>query len=495
MAATEAGTGIAYKDAAGRWVLLATVLGSGMAFLDGTVVNVALPTIGRSLHADIAALQWIVNGYMLTLASLILLGGALGDRLGRRRVFVVGAAWFAIASALCGIAPNAPALIGARALQGIGGALMTPGSLAIIESAFRQEDRATAIGAWSGLAGVTTAIGPFLGGGLVEAGNWRLIFFINVPLAAVTIWVSLRHVPESKTPSAPPLDITGAALAALGLAGVTLFLIDGPARGYPPATIAAGIVGVAALAGFLVVEARKADPMLPLGLFSSYQFSGANLVTFAVYAALSGSLFLLGIQLQTVVGFSPLGAGAALLPFTIVMLLLSARAGRLAQRVGPRLPMTLGPLVAAAGLAMLATVGAGDAYLTGILPSLLLYSLGVALTVAPLTATVLAAAPPEHVGIASGVNNAVARAAGLVAVAVLPVLGGITGDAYDVPAVFSSGFHRAMLYAAALCAAGGVLAFFTISGRVVAKPEERVSDHCAISGPPPVRAPATVRGA
>lgn len=494
MAATEAETGIAYKSGAGRWVLLATVLGSGMAFLDGTVVNVALRTIGRSLNADISALQWIVNGYMLTLASFILLGGSLGDRLGRRRVFVIGVAWFAVASALCAVAPTALALTAARALQGIGGALMTPGSLAIIESAFRPQDRATAIGAWSGFSGVTTAIGPFLGGGLVEAGNWRLIFIINVPLAAVTIWVSLRHVPESKAPETPPLDYSGAVLAALGLAGITLFLIDGPARGYPPATVVAGLAGVAALAGFLVVEARKANPMLPLSLFRSSQFTGANMVTFAVYAALSASLFLLGIQLQTVVGFSPLGAGAALMPFTVVMLLLSARAGQLAQRVGPRLPMTLGPLVAAAGLAMLAGVGAGAGYLTGVLPSLLLYSLGVALTVAPLTATVLAAAPPEHVGIASGVNNAVARAAGLIAVAVLPVLGGISGDAYDVPAAFSSGFHRAMLYAAALCAGGGVLAFFTISGRIAEKPAVPVCDHCAVSGPPASREPAAVRG-
>jgi EmrB/QacA subfamily drug resistance transporter len=489
MAVASAGTGIAYKSPAGRWVVLATVMGSGMAFLDGTVVNVALPTIGRSLHADIAALQWTINGYMLTLASLILLGGSLGDRLGRRRIFVIGVAWFAVASALCALAPNAPALVGARALQGIGGALMTPGSLAIIESAFREEDRATAIGAWSGLSGVTTAAGPFLGGWLVQAGNWRLIFLINLPLAAATMWISLRHVPESHDPGAPRVDYAGAALAALGLAGVTWFLIDGPGAGYPPAAVLAGVVGAAALVAFLIVESRSDHPMLPLDLFTSGQFTGANLVTFAVYAGLSGSLFLLGIQLQTVVGFSPLGAGAALMPFTLVMLLLSARAGRLAQRVGPRLPMTLGPLIAAVGLGLLAFVDAGAGYVTRILPPLLVYSGGIALTVAPLTATVLGAAPREHVGIASGVNNAVARVAGLLAVAVLPVVGGITGDAYDVPAQFSTGFHRAMLYAAGLCAVGGLVALAVIRNPARPAAEVPVCDHCAVSGPPVSRSP------
>lgn len=273
------------------------------------------------------------------------------------------------------------------------------------------------------------------------------------------------------------MDYAGAALAALGLTGITWFLIDGPSSGYPPATVAAGLAGLAATAAFLLVEARSADPMLPLGLFSSGQFSGANLVTFAVYAALSGALFLLGIQLQTVVGLTPLAAGTALLPSTFVMLLLSTQAGRLAQRIGPRLPMTLGPLLAAAGLALLAAVGAGDRYLTGILPPLLVYSLGITLTVAPLTATVLDAAPPQHAGIASGVNNAVARAAGLLAVAVLPVLAGITGDAYAVPDAFSAGYRRAMTYAALLCAAGGAIAF-----AVIRKP-----------GRPPYPQPASTR--
>jgi EmrB/QacA subfamily drug resistance transporter len=494
MAVAQAGTGIAYKSSAGRWVLVATVLGSGMAFLDGTVVNIALPTIGRALDADVADLQWTINGYMLTLASLILLGGSLGDRFGRRRVFVIGVAWFAVASALCALAPNAAALIAARALQGIGGALMTPGSLAIIESAFREEDRATAIGAWSGLSGVATAAGPFIGGALVEAGNWRYIFLINLPLAAATIWISVRHVPESKDPAAPGLDFTGAILAALGLAGVTWFLIDGPASGYPPVTVVAGVVGIVALAAFLRVESRSDHPMLPLGLFHSRQFTGANLVTFAVYAALSGALFLLGIQLQTVVGYSPLVAGIALLPFTVVMLLLSARAGRLAQRIGPRLPMTLGPLIAAVGLALLATIGEGDSYVTGILPPLLVYSLGISLTVAPLTATVLGAAPDRFAGIASGVNNAVARVAGLLAVAVLPALAGITGDAYEVPAAFSAGFRRAVLYAAVLCAAGAVTAFVVIRNPERRAPAPAVYDHCAISGPPACREPAATGG-
>jgi EmrB/QacA subfamily drug resistance transporter len=487
MAVTPAEAGLRFREPAGRWVLAATVLGSGMAFLDGTIITVALPRIGEALNADVAALQWTVNGYMLTLASLILLGGALGDRLGRRRVFVVGVAWFAVASALCGVAPNAGTLIAARALQGIGGALMTPGSLAIIEASFRREDRPAAIGAWSGLGGISTAIGPFLGGWLVEQGSWRLIFLINLPLAAATIWIALRHVPETRDPAAQPIDYTGAVLAAAALGGITYFLIDGPARGYPPGTVIAGVAGVAAAAAFLVVEVRSRHPMLPLSLFASRLFSAANLVTFAVYAALSGAFFLLGIELQTVVGLSPLAAGVSLLPFTLIMLVFSARAGQLAQRIGPRLPMTLGPLLAACGLALLAGVGRGDSYLTDILPPLLVYSAGITLTVAPLTATVLGAAPEERSGIASGVNNAVARAAGLLAVAVLPVVAGIGGDAYAIPAEFEAGFRRAMIYAAILCAAGGIIAFALIRKPEKPAPEEAPSQYCALGGPPPPR--------
>jgi EmrB/QacA subfamily drug resistance transporter len=445
-------------------VLLATVLGSGIAFLDSTVVNVALPTIGEDLNAGISSLQWVVNAYTLTLSGLLLLGGSLGDHYGRRRIFVLGAVWFAAASALCGIAPTDEALIAARALQGVGGALLTPGSLAILEATFRREDRGPAIGAWSGLGGVTAAIGPFLGGWLVQAATWRLIFLINLPLAVVVVWVSVRHVPESRDPSARGrLDWTGAALAAAGLAGIVYALTDGATQGWTsPVILATGLGGVAALAGFVIWERRIPAPMLPLDIFASRQFTSANLVTFVVYGALGGALFLIPIQLQRVVGYSPLASGVALVPITLVMLLLSARAGRLASRIGPRLPMTLGPLGVAAGLALYTRVGPGASYPVDILPASLVFGLGRALTVAPLTSTVLAAAPAEHAGIASAVNNDVARTAGLLAVAVLPVAAGISGAGALEPEAFAAGFRTAMIIAAVLCAAGGVLSWVAI---------------------------------
>ncbi|HEX8132737.1 MAG TPA: DHA2 family efflux MFS transporter permease subunit, partial [Actinomycetes bacterium] len=345
-------------------MLLATVLGSGIAFLDATVVNVALPTIGEQLHAGISGLQWVVNAYTLTLSGFLLLGGSLGDHYGRRRVFVIGVIWFAAASLLCGLAPSVEALIAARALQGVGGALLTPGSLAIIEASFRAEDRGPAIGAWSGLGGVTAAIGPFLGGWLVQAASWRWIFLINLPLAVVVVVVAQRHVPESRDPSVGArLDYAGAALAAVGLTGVVYALTDGPGLGWTSARILlAGAVGVGALAAFVAWERRSPHPMLPLDIFASRQFTAANLVTFVVYGALGGSLFLMPIQLQRVVGFTPLQAGLALVPITLVMLLLSARAGRLSARIGPRLPMTLGPLLVAAGFLLYTRIGPGSAY-------------------------------------------------------------------------------------------------------------------------------------
>jgi EmrB/QacA subfamily drug resistance transporter len=453
-----------YASPTGRWVLLATVLGSGIAFLDATVVNVALPTIGEDLDAGITSLQWVVNAYTLTLAGLLLLGGSLGDHYGRRRVFVIGVVWFAAASLLCGLAPTAETLIAARALQGVGGALLTPGSLAIIEASFRQEDRAPAIGAWSGLGGVTAAIGPFLGGWLVEAVSWRLIFLINLPLAAVVVWVAVRHVPETRDPGAVPgLDYTGAALAALGLAGVVYALTDGPERGWTSTPIlVAGGVGVAALVAFVVWERRSRHPMLPLDIFASRQFTAANLVTFVVYGALGGALFLMPIQLQRVVGYSPLASGVALIPITVVMLLFSARAGRLSARIGPRLPMTLGPLLVAAGFLLLMRIDADASYLVDVLPGMLVFASGLTLTVAPLTATVLAAAPAEHAGIASAVNNDVARTAGLLAVAVLPVAAGITGAGALEPERFSDGFRIACAIAAALCVAGGLISWVAV---------------------------------
>jgi len=444
-------------------VLLATVLGSGIAFLDATVVNVALPTIGEDLHAGISGLQWVVNAYTLTLSGFLLLGGSLGDHYGRRRVFVIGVIWFAAASLLCGVAPSAEALVAARALQGIGGALLTPGSLAIIEASFRAEDRGPAIGAWSGLGGVTAAIGPFVGGWLVQAASWRWIFLINLPLAVLVVWVAQRHVPESRDPSVGrDLDYAGAALAAVGLAGVVYALTDGPGRWTSAVILLAGGVGVAALVAFVLWERRSRHPMLPLDIFASRQFTAANLVTFVVYGALGGALFLMPIQLQRVVGFSPLAAGVALIPITVVMLLLSARAGRLSARIGPRLPMTLGPLLVAAGFVLYTRVGPGSTYLADVLPGMLVFASGLTLTVAPLTATVLAAAPAEHAGMASAVNNTVARAAGLLAVAILPVAAGISGAGALDPDRFDDGFRTAVLIAAVLCAAGGLISWFTI---------------------------------
>jgi EmrB/QacA subfamily drug resistance transporter len=468
--AAAADEAIRYGSAKGRWVLLASILGSGLAGIDATVVNVALPAIGADLAADFSALQWTITAYTLTLAALILLGGALGDRYGRRRVFLVGVVWFAIASLLCGLAPTAPLLIAARALQGIGGALLTPGSLAMIQASFAPQDRARAIGAWSGLGGVATAIGPFLGGWLVQVASWRWVFLINVPLAVVVVVVAQRHVPETRDPSVTGrIDALGAVLGAVGLAGVTYALIEAPTRGTTAAVVVlAGVLGVAALGGFILAESRLRHPMLPLGIFRSAQFSAANAVTFAVYGAFGGVFFLLAVHLQVVAGFSPLAAGTAMLPITVIMLLLSARAGALAQRIGPRLPMSVGPLICAGGLALMLRIGTDADYLTAVLPGLVVLGLGVALMVAPLTATVLAAVDAEHAGVASGVNNAVARAAGLIAVAVLPAVGGLSGDDYTDPEAFASGFRIALLVGVGLLVLGGALAAATIRNDVLA---------------------------
>jgi EmrB/QacA subfamily drug resistance transporter len=457
---------LAYGSRRGRWVLLATVLGSGLAQLDGTVVNVALPRIGADLHAGLTSLQWTLNAYTLALSGLLLLGGSLGDRLGRRRIYVIGVVWFTVASVLCGAAPDAGVLVMMRGVQGVGAALLTPGSLAILQAVFRKDDRATAVGAWAGLGGVATALGPVLGGVLVGAApwGWRLVFAINIPLAIVVVITSQRFIPETRDEQASGrLDWLGAALASSGLAGLVYGLTEGPAQRWPPGPLAATAGGAALLVTFVLFEHRHPDPLLPLSLFAVRQFSAANLVTFAVYAALSGGLFLLPVQLQLVSGFSPVEAGSSLLPLTAVMLLLSARGGALAQRIGPRWPMTIGPLVAGVGIALFARLDAGSTYLGGVLPAVLVFALGLAATVAPLTSSVLAAAPDHLTGVASAVNNDVARIAGLLAVAVLPSIAGITPEAYADPALLSTGFHHAVLIAGALCALGGILAFFTIS--------------------------------
>jgi EmrB/QacA subfamily drug resistance transporter len=460
---TALAEGPAYASARGRWVLLATVLGSAVAFIDATVVTIALPHIAEDLDASTGDLQWTVNGYALTLAAFLLLGGSLGDRFGRRRVFLVGVVWFGIASMLCTIAPGIGALIAARALQGVGGALLTPGSLSIIQSTFVGEDRARAIGAWSGLSGVASAIAPFLGGWIVAVASWRWIFAINVPLVVLVVVVTLRHVPESMDPSAVKrLDVAGTALGAVGLAGLTYgftaWTDEGSASAAAVASLAGGVV---ALVAFVLVEARHPAPLLPPGLFRWRPFAGVNAATLLVYAAISGVFFFLVITLQVVAGYSPLAAGIAPLPVTILMWLLSPRMGALGVRIGPRLPMTVGPLVCAVGAVLLAGIDSSSPYVTAVLPGIVLFGLGLSVTVAPLTTTALAAAPDRLAGVASGVNNAVARIAGLLAVAVIPLAAGVGASLTD-PVTLQPANQAAMVLCAGLLAAGALVSLATI---------------------------------
>ncbi len=479
--------GIRYASARGKWVLATTVMGSAIVFLDGTVVNVALPTIGEDFDAKTSSLQWILNGYTLTLAAFILLGGALGDRIGRRRIFSIGVAWFTLASALCAVAPTDEFLIAARLLQGIGGALLTPGSLAIIEATFRKEDRGAAIGAWSGLGGVAAAVGPLLGGWLVDDISWRAIFLINLPLGVAVIGLAARHVPETRDPNAHGrLDYLGAGLAAMGLGGTTYALIEGP-NGMSPAIIATGVAGVAALVSFIAAERRSPNPMMDLAIFQSRQFSAANAVTFVVYGAMGGVFFLLVAFLQISLGYDPIAAGAASLPVTALMLLFSARSGALAQRIGARIPLTVGPIIIAAGMLLMTRISPGDSYLGSVFPAVVVFGIGLTFVVAPVTSTVLAAADDKHAGMASGINNAVSRVAGLLAVAVLPLIAGITGDSFYDPEKLTDGFHTAMVVCAAAAVCGGLLAWFTIDAEMLETdepcehPEDRM---CPVSGAP-----------
>jgi EmrB/QacA subfamily drug resistance transporter len=487
---------VEYATPAGRWVLVATVLGSGLAAIDATVVGIALPMIGRDFDAGMTSLQWIVTGYTLTLAGLLLVGGALGDRYGRRKIFVIGVVWFAIASLLCGLAPNADMLIAARALQGAGAALLTPSSLAIIEATFVPADRSKAIGAWSGLGGLATAIGPFVGGWLITSVSWRYIFFINLPLAALVVWICVRHVPETRdeAEAGRRIDLVGGGLVTLSLLGLCYGLTEGARLGWTsPMIVTALVAGVALLGCFVLWERRAENPVLPLSVFGSRRFSATNAVTFIVYGALGATLFLLPIQLQQVSGYSPLASGAALIPVTIIMLLLSPQSGALASRIGPRLQMSVGPLLVAAGVALLGRIGPGGNYLTEVLPAVLVFGLGLATTVAPLTATALNSVPAERSGVASAVNNDVARAGGLIAIAILPTAAGIGELTYLDPVAFASAFRTACYIAAAVCVIGGLLAAATI-GPTPRKPAPaavplRQEFHCGLDAPP-LRCPA-----
>jgi EmrB/QacA subfamily drug resistance transporter len=479
-----------YHTARGRWVLLATVLGSSLAFIDATVVNIALPSIGHNLHAEAAGLQWTINGYALSLAALILLGGSLGDRYGRKRIFMIGITWFAVASLLCGLAPSIELLIGARVLQGIGGALLTPGALAILEASFDRQDRARAIGAWSGLGGIGGAIGPFIGGWLVEAGSWRYVFLINVPVAALVLWVTARHVPESRDPAAARhIDLAGILTGAIGLGGLTYGFTAWPTRGPgDPVVLVSLAVGVAGLVAFVLAERRSPQPMVPLEIFRHRAFTAANLVTLLVYAANGGIFFLFVINLQVVAGFSPLAAGTAMLPATVLMLLLSARSGALAQRIGPRIPMTVGPLICAVALLLMAMIGPDASYLTDVLPSAIILGLGLSTLVAPLTATALGSLDDAHAGIASGVNNAVARSASLLAVAILPLAAGLGSGSLTVAGQLHPVYRNAMLICVGLMVAGSALAFFFIPNRITKpSPPRNFCDPCS----PPVHAGST----
>jgi EmrB/QacA subfamily drug resistance transporter len=456
-------TFVRLSEPVGRWVLLVTAVGSGLVLLESTVVNIALPSLGFSLTASMSELQWTVNAFTLTLSALILVGGSLGDRFGRRRLYLVGVVWFGVASLLCGAAPNVEVLIVARALQGVGGALIVPTSLALIQNTFHPDDRNRAIGWWAGMSGVAGAAGPLLGGGIVDLAGWRWVFFVNVPLAVVLAVLLIVHVPESDREEPRRFDVTGALLAVMALAGMTYALTQS----------SGAVVGLGALvvfAAFLLVERRSPAPMLPLGLFTSRQFSAANLTSFFVYGALAGMFFLLPIQLQVTAGFSAWTVGLALLPLPVLTLLLSPYGGELTTRFGARAPLLAGSLICAVALVLATRIGADASYLGDVLPVVILTGIGVPLITPPVTAAVLSAISDRSAGIASAVNNGVARVAGLLVVAALPLLVGLPPDATENPGALDRGYGYSMLICAGLFLIGGLVGWIgiprAVSGRV-----------------------------
>ena len=503
----------ACSKARGRWILAATILASSMAFIDGTVVNVALPALQTNLNATAADVQWVIESYALFLSALLLVGGSLGDHYGRRRVFLLGVVIFAVASGLCGFAGNIGQLVAARTLQGFGAALLVPGSLAIISNSFSEQERGRAIGVWSGFSAITTGIGPVLGGWLIEHVSWRAVFFINLPLAVVVILISLRHVAENPGRETSRVDWLGAILAALGLGALVYGLIESSQAGFTDRSVIMALAaGVLVLILFLFVESRLSSPMLPLTLFRSQMFAGTNLLTFLLYAALGGTLFFLPLNLIQVQHYSPTAAGAVLLPFIVIMSLLSRWAGGLVARYGPKPPLIVGPVITAVGYVLFLLPGIGGSYWANFFLPAVVLGLGMAITVAPLTTSVMNSIAQNRAGIASGVNNAVARTASLVAIAVLGVVmlhvfrmgldhtlsranlppsiarsvqtQSIKLAAIDIPEnvdpgmhqlidraideSFVSGFRWVMVIGAALAAASAVTALFWIGGTTIA---------------------------
>lgn len=468
----------------GRLVVATTVAGSAVAMLTATVVNVALPTLADDLGADSAQQQWVVNAYLLTIASLILVGGSLGDRYGRVRVYRIGVAWFALASVLCAVAPSVQFLIAARLLQGVGGALLTPGSLAIIEATLRREDRSTGVGQWSGLSGIAGAVGPLVGGLLVDL-SWRWVFVINLPVAALVLVLSAR-IPESVDRSAQgsALDLRGAALTVGALAAASWALIQGPDGGWAATEVFAGAIAVTGVVLLAIVERRHPHAMVPIDLFANRTFAAANLITLLVYGGMGVVFFLLSIQLQVTVGYSALAAGAALLPITGLLLVLSATAGRVARRMGPRWPLTVGPILIAVGMVLYRRIGPSATYLTDVLPGVVLFGLGLAASVAPVTATAMGSVPDERAGAASGTNNAVARTGQLLAVAAIPSLVGLTGDDLRDASRLDAGFATAMLVGAGLVALGAAVAFVLLRDRDLSEGRPGPTPNCCpVDGP------------
>jgi EmrB/QacA subfamily drug resistance transporter len=451
----------------GRWILAASIFGSGAVFLEGSVVMVAMPAIGRDMHLGMSGLQWVMNGYLLTLSALMLFGGVLGDRLSHAKVFGAGLIGFAAASLGCALAPNLLILVAARLVQGIAGALVVPNSLALLETTFSGHERGVAIGKWAAWSGISTAVGPLAGGWLVDAASWRFVFVSVVPFALAAAWLALRHAVDGKrTNASGRLDYAGAVLVTLGLAGLVGALITGPDAGFTsPLVLVAGAIGIFLTVAFFIVESKVGNPLLPLDVFQSRQFVGANVNTLLVYAALNGLFFLLMLQLQNGLRYSALSAGASLLPVNALLLVLSPRAGRLAERIGARLPMAVGSLVAGIGILLFIRVKTGTSYLTTTLPALLVFGTGLGLLVAPLTSAALQSLGERKAGIASGVNNAAARLAGLLATASIPVAAGIGGSHEPQGALLASAFVHAMMISAALCGLGAIVAFAMIDGR------------------------------